>query len=67
MFHLDVGGGIRKYRKAFIDELAKLGPEGERLWEETIRSTEMMENNLSLDESRHYPRTLSEAVEVYAR
>lgn len=67
MFHLDVGGGIRKYRKMFIDKLVQLGPEGEKIWEDTIQSTEMMENNLSKAEDKHYPRTLAEAVAMYGK
>ncbi len=65
MFHLDIGGGIKKYRKLFIKKLQELGPEGERIWTDTITSTEMMENNLSTDKTKRYPRTLAEAVEVY--
>lgn len=65
MFYLDVGGGIKKYRKMFVAKLLQLGVEGERLWQETIKGTEMMENNLSTDENKRYPRTLAEAVEVY--
>lgn len=65
MFHLDIGGGIRKYRKIFIDKLAQLGDGGEKIWSDTIRGTEMLENNLSTDSTKHYPRTLAEALVVY--
>lgn len=66
MFHLEVGGGIRKYRKMFLDKLVELGPVGEKIWAKTIESTEIMENNLSTDESKRYPRTLADAVRVYS-
>ncbi len=66
MFYLDVGGGIRKYRKLFIEKLSKLGIDGEKIWADTIMGTEMMENNLSLDETKRYPRTLAEAIKLYA-
>ena len=65
MFNLDVGGGIRKYRKSFIEKLLKLGERGEKIWADTIKGTEMMENNFSTDETKRYPRTLGEAVKVY--
>lgn len=67
MFHLDVGGGIRKYRKMFIDKLVALGPIGDKVWENTIIGTEMLENNLSRAPSKRYPRNLAEAVEVYGK
>ena len=66
IFHLDVGGGIRKYRKFLIDKLKGLGEDGEKIWAGTIQGTEMLENNLSTDDSKRYPRTLDEAVKVYA-
>jgi len=66
MFHLDIGGGIRRYRKLFIDKLARLGDSGEKIWSSTIMGTEMLENNLSTDKAKHYPRTLAEASAVYA-
>lgn len=65
MFNLDVGGGIRKYRKLFIEKLLKLGEKGEKIWADTIIGTEMMENNFSTDKTKRYPRTLEEAVKVY--
>lgn len=65
MFHLEVGGGIRKYRKMFLDRLVELGPVGEKIWTNTIESTEIMENNLSTNESKRYPRTLMDAIRVY--
>jgi predicted nucleotidyltransferase len=66
MFHLDVGNGIKKYRKLFIEKLNQLGIEGEKIWEDTIRGTEMLENNLSLDEDKHYPRSLKDATKIYS-
>jgi len=66
MFHLEVGGDIRKYRKMFLEKLLELGPLGEKIWATTIESTEMMENNLSTDKSKRYPRTLEDAIRVYS-
>ncbi|MFA6898442.1 MAG: hypothetical protein WC250_03510, partial [Candidatus Paceibacterota bacterium] len=66
MFHLDVGGGVKKYRKIFIERLNELGPSGEKIWEDTIRSAEMIENNLSTAPNKRYPRTLVAARAVYA-
>ncbi|HEY9584933.1 MAG TPA: nucleotidyltransferase domain-containing protein [Candidatus Paceibacterota bacterium] len=65
MFHLDVGNGIKKYRKLYIEKLGHLGPDGEKIWADTIKGTEMLENNLSTDDKKRYPRTLAEAVKVY--
>ena len=67
LFHLDVGGGIRTYRKLFIDKLVARGEVGEQIWADTISSTIDMENNFSNVPDKRYPRTLKEAQEVYAR
>lgn len=67
MFHLEVGGGIRPYRKMLLKKLVDLGPAGEQVWADIIRSTEMMENNLSTDKNKRYPRTLADAVKQYAQ
>jgi predicted nucleotidyltransferase len=67
MFHLDVGGGIRKYRKMFIEKLSKLGEDGERIWLDTIKGTEMLEHGKHADGTKRYPRTLAEAEKVYAQ
>ncbi len=65
MFHLDAGGGIRKYRKLFVEKLSQMGTEGEKIWTDTIMGTEMLENNLSLDDTKRYPRLLKDAVKLY--
>ncbi len=65
MFHLDAGGGIRKYRKVFVQKLSQMGAEGERIWTDTIMGTEMLENNLSLDDTKRYPRLLKDAMKAY--
>lgn len=67
MFHLDVGGGIGKYRKMLFTKLVELGPAGEEIWKSVIGNTERMENNLRGDPSKRYPRTLVEAIEIYGR
>lgn len=68
MFHLDVGGGIRKYRKLLINKLLESGEEGEKIWKDIIGYVEKWEQKTTYKElptSIHYPRTLSEAKEIY--
>ncbi len=66
MFHLDVGGGIRPYRKFFIDKLLSLGERGEKIWEDTIMGTQIMENDSGYNIDKRYPGTLQEAAAIYA-
>lgn len=65
MFHLEIGGGIRKYRNMLISKLESMGQDGEKIWEEIIKSTEMFEQNLSSGTEKKYPRTLEEAKNIY--
>lgn len=65
MFHLDVGGGIKKYRHYLLDKLNNMGAKGERVWREIIGSTEEIEQNLSRDTEKRYPRSLPEALKKY--
>ena len=65
MFHLEVGGGIRKYRKFLLEKLIEMGEEGELAWKEIIAATEMLEQNLKRDTDKHYPRNLKDALAVY--
>jgi hypothetical protein len=65
MFHLTAGRGIEKYRHYLIERLGSMGEVGERVWNSVIGSTEMMEQNLSRDTDKVYPRTLQSASEVY--
>lgn len=65
MFHLDVGGGIRKYRDCFLSKLQGMGPRGERIWHEVAKNLEAFEQALQLDIGKRYPRTLEEAIDVY--
>lgn len=65
MFHLEIGGGIRKYRDILISKLESMEQDGEKIWQEIIKSTEMFEQNLSSDTEKKYPRTLDEAKKIY--
>lgn len=66
MFHLDVGGGIGKYRQYLIDKLSDMGGIGESIWKTVIEEgTEMMEQHLNTQTDVKYPRTLTEARELY--
>ena len=69
MFHLDVGGGIREYRKFLIDELISMGAVGELIWEDVVKYVEKWEQKVDykdLPTEVHYPRVLQEAKVVYA-
>ncbi len=66
MFHLDVGGGIVKYRQYLISKLSDMGDIGEEIWKVVIQDgTEMMEQHLNTETDISYPRTLGEAKKVY--
>lgn len=65
MFHLEIGGGIRNYRNYLIERLEQEGDSGEVIWKEIIEATEMMEQNMSYNTNKRYPRNLTEAREVY--
>ncbi|MFA6193812.1 MAG: nucleotidyltransferase domain-containing protein [Parcubacteria group bacterium] len=64
MFHLETGGGIRKYRKYLIDKLCAMGETGERVWGEIVSDTSSMEH--SHPDNIRYPRTLEEVKKIYA-
>lgn len=63
MFHLETGGGIRKYRKYLVNKLCAFGEIGERIWREIISDTSSMEHLNS--EGIKYPWTLEEANKMY--
>jgi hypothetical protein len=65
MFHLDMGGGIRKYRKSVIDKLSSMGEEGEKIWGEIVEGVEMQEQYYQTNTDKRYPRTLLEAQKIY--
>lgn len=67
MFHLDVGGGIKKYRDYLLKRLDEMGEDGEKAWQEIIRYTEMMEQDLSFGTGKKYPGTLKEALKIYGK
>lgn len=65
MFHLDVGGGVKNYRRYLLQKLNTLGKNGEKIWSLIIKNIEFMEQNFKLSAGRHYPKKLSQALEVY--
>lgn len=67
MFHLDVGGGIKTYRKYLIEKLSKMGEKGEKIWNRIITSTESMEQNFNWNTDKRYPRNLEEAKKTYGQ
>lgn len=66
MFHLDVGGGIKKYRKMLIEKLEKRGEAGEKLWNRIIQKTIDFEVGYGKKGTKKFPETLAEAKAMYA-
>lgn len=68
IFGLDVGGGMKSYRQAFIrDLLALSNKDGEALWSivnDAVRSCER-NNNIPQGMERQFPKNLQEAVRYY--
>jgi hypothetical protein len=67
MFHLEIGGGIREYRKYLIEKLEGMGHVGEEMWRRIIESTEEMEQYMRTGTAQRYPRTLKDAKRVYGK
>lgn len=65
MFHLDLGGGITKYRQYLIEKLTQMEEVGQQVWTTIIEDTEMMEQHLDTNTEIHYPRTLADAYQTY--
>jgi predicted nucleotidyltransferase len=63
MFHLEVGGGIRKYRQHLIEKLSSLGEAGDKIWREIMDATATMEHG-GIDNAR-YPKNVEEARKIY--
>lgn len=69
LFHLDVGGGLAKFRKALLSEI-KAFPEGlrEKVWSEIAHAliiTERNKTEVSAELARQYPATFEEALRYY--
>jgi hypothetical protein len=71
LFHLDVGGGLKKYRRAFLNGLAKLS-EGarQRLWGEVydevlFRERLMTGDAVPAELAKQFPKTYEEAYRYY--
>ncbi len=68
MFLLEVGGGIRKYRKQLIERLLSSGDAGEYIWKDIISYVERWEQKVKYQDlpiEVHYPRSLEEAKSVF--
>lgn len=65
MFHLDIGGGIRKYRDYLLKKLKEMGNEGEQIWSAMIRDIEKWELGRRPGAKVDYPRTLDRALAIY--
>lgn len=68
MFGLDVGGGMKKYRQAFIKELVEMGVKGETLWMVVDRAIRLCERDNDIPNvlERQFPETLEKAVKYYS-
>lgn len=66
MFHLAIGNDIRKYRRAFLEELLKHGEKGEKIWQE-VRSQLIMRERGRKErpEGIHYPETITDALQAF--
>ena len=65
LFHLDVGGKIGSYRAEVVNKLKQQGQAGEQAWKYIIEGTESIEQNLSTNTNKLYPRSLAEAELLY--
>lgn len=68
LFSLDIGGGMKVYRQAFIQKLLELSRErGEKCWETVDRAVRNVERNgnISNEIERQFPVTLKKAVRYY--
>lgn len=68
IFGLDVGGGMKLYRQAFVQELLLLPQEeGEALWRTVNDSVRIRERNNVVPEhmEKQFPKTLQEAARYY--
>ena len=69
LFHLDIGGGLAKFRKALLSEIKAL-PEGQRekIWSEIARALIIIEREkteVPAELTRQYPATFEEALRYY--
>ncbi|MCA9364631.1 MAG: hypothetical protein KC736_01935 [Candidatus Moranbacteria bacterium] len=69
IFWLDIGGGMKLYRQAFIRELLLLpSEEGEKLWNVVNESVRIRERDNAIPEhmEKQFPKTLQEAARYYS-
>ena len=68
MFGLDIGGGMKPYRQAFVRERLLLPQEeGEKLWGIVNDSVRIRERTNTIPEhmEKQFPKTLQEAARYY--
>lgn len=69
LFHLDVGGGLAKFRKALLHEMRTLPQEErEKIWKEIANAliiTERNKTEVPTELTRQYPATYEEALRYY--
>ncbi len=67
-FHLDVGGGLKPYRQAFLEQLSKMEPEkAERAWKRVNWCVRFHERKgvVPAFAKKQFPATFKEAVAYY--
>lgn len=68
LFGLDIGGGLRDYRREMLLGLQKMdGGEGKKYWENIIKSVKISEREGDIPQAivRQYPPTLNQAILYY--
>lgn len=71
LFHMDVGGGLRPWRRQVIEELEKAGETGEALWRELMEAMRFAHDDprkiigKRLSPKTSYPKTLADARRVF--
>lgn len=69
LFHLDVGGGLAKFRKALLREMTTLPPDmREKIWKEISNQLIVFERDKTVVPAglmRQYPATFEEALRYY--
>ncbi|MDP2650340.1 MAG: hypothetical protein Q8P16_02130, partial [bacterium] len=66
MFLLDVGQGIRPYRKYLLERLKNEGEFGETIWKAILEDLKKWESG-GKKRDVHYPESLEDAINVYGR
>lgn len=66
-FGMDIEGGLKPFRRAWLEYLKGQGEEGEQTWQTVNHCTKVWERGEDIPESltRFYPETLEEAIAYY--